>query len=221
MFKWILGNRMVTISFARLWRRGEKYNCKNRIWCRSYFRRKTTRRFRIRLEQVQNCNGGYASCSAGHLLLLIIRAYKKANRWILTERRADLAMRLLISERAAITQAAEVVVAVPAHVRVPVPEAGEPDARKKIFTEQSLRQWQSARRWKTPHMRKYNCMETYNYIEWNIHNLLKLRTWISAYAPWKFNNNWHKNSMKQAGFGIIELSKKQSYFRRLMLWIKV
>ena len=41
---------------------------------------------------------------------------------------------------------AEVVVAVPAHVRVPVPEAGEPDARKKIFTEQSLRQWQSARR---------------------------------------------------------------------------
>ena len=61
-------------------------------------------------------------------------------------RRADLAMRLLISERAAITQAAEVVVAVPAHVRVPVPEAGEPDARKKIFTEQSLRQWQSARR---------------------------------------------------------------------------
>jgi len=35
---------------------------------------------------------------------------------------------------------------VPAHVRVPVPEAGEPDARKKIFTEQSLRQWQSARR---------------------------------------------------------------------------
>lgn len=54
-----------------------------------------------------------------------------------------MAMRLLISERAAITQAAEVVVAVPAHVRVPVPEAGEPDARKKIFTEQSLRQWQS------------------------------------------------------------------------------
>ena len=44
-----------------------------------------------------------------------------------------MAMRLLISERAAITQAAEVVVAVPAHVRVPVPEAGEPDARKKNF----------------------------------------------------------------------------------------
>ena len=69
----------------------------------------------------------------GILLLLIIRAYKKANRWILTERRADLAMRLLISERAAITQAAEVVVAVPAHVRVPVPEAGEPDARKRFY----------------------------------------------------------------------------------------
>lgn len=34
-----------------------------------------------------------------------------------------MAMRLLISERAAITQAAEVVVAVPVHVRVPVPEA--------------------------------------------------------------------------------------------------
>ena len=55
-------------------------------------------------------------------------------------------MRLLISERAAITVAAEVVLAEPAHFRVPVPEAGEPDARKKIFTEQSLRQWQSARR---------------------------------------------------------------------------
>lgn len=44
-----------------------------------------------------------------------------------------MAMRLLISERAAITQAAEVVVAVPAHVRVPVPEAGEPDARKRFY----------------------------------------------------------------------------------------
>lgn len=44
-----------------------------------------------------------------------------------------MAMRLLISERAAITQAAEVVVAVPAHVRVPVPEAGEPDARKRFL----------------------------------------------------------------------------------------
>ena len=112
-----------------------------------YFRRKTTRRFRIRLEQYKNCNGGYASCSAGHFAFYLSSGRtKKANRWILTERRADLAMRLLISERAAITRAAEVVVAVPAHVRVPVPEAGEPDARKKIFTEQSLRQWQSARR---------------------------------------------------------------------------
>ena len=34
---------------------------------------------------------------------------------------------------------------------------------------------------------------------------LKLRTWISAYAPWKFNNNWHKYSMKPSSFGIIEL----------------
>ena len=34
---------------------------------------------------------------------------------------------------------------------------------------------------------------------------LKLRTWISAYAPWKFNNNWQKNSIKPSGFGIIEL----------------
>lgn len=71
---------------------------------------------------------------------------KKANRWILTERRADLAMLFTDIRTSSHTQAAEVVVAVPAHVRVPVPEAGEPDARKKIFTEQSLRQWQSARR---------------------------------------------------------------------------
>ncbi len=69
----------------------------------------------------------------GILLLLIIRAYKKGKPVILTERRADLAMRLLISERAAITQAAEVVVAVPAHVRVACAGGGRAGCSKKDF----------------------------------------------------------------------------------------
>ena len=51
-------------------------------------------------------------------------------------------------------------------------------------------------------------------------NVLKLRTWISACMPWKFNNFWQKYSMKPTGFGIIEL-QKQLQTGGLMLWIKV